>query len=339
MVLLAVLTLVAVIWLARRWQTSGFEWGLFFSTLRDMDPAWLGAALCFILLTYLGRALRWEVMLRPMRPDASLWNVLSATLIGFTAIVLFGRAGELVRPYLIANKEHVSFSSQIAAWVLERIFDLLMVLLLFGLALGQIAHSDVLPGTRVQQFLAAGGYVVGITCVACLVALFAFRRFDGRVPQRLVAALGFLPPQHLAKVKRVMHSFSQGMQSTRHQSFAFLLVLYTLAEWILIAGGFVCLFHAFPATARMNLTDAVIFLGFVSFGSALQIPGIGGGMQLTAVLVLTELFGLNLEVSSGIAIVLWVMTFVVVVPFGLVLAFHEGIRWRSLRHLREDPAV
>ena len=53
----------------------------------------------------------------------SLWRVFSATAIGFTAVVLFGRAGEPVRPYLIAKKEGVTFSSQVAAWVVERILD------------------------------------------------------------------------------------------------------------------------------------------------------------------------------------------------------------------------
>ena len=38
-------------------------------------------------------------------------------------MVILGRAGELVRPYLISLKEQVPFSSQMAAWLLERILD------------------------------------------------------------------------------------------------------------------------------------------------------------------------------------------------------------------------
>ncbi len=83
----------------------------------------------------------------------------------------------------------------------------------------------------------------------------------------------------------------------------------------------------------MRITDVIIALGFVAFGSVLQIPGVGGGMQIATVLVLTELYGVSLEEASGIALVLWIITFVVIVPLGLVLAFHEGIKWRSLRHI------
>ena len=64
-------------------------------------------------------------------------------------------------------------------------------------------------------------------------------------------------------------------------------------------------------------------------------------MQIATVLVLTEFFGLGLSAASGMALILWVLSFVVIVPVGLALAFHEGIRWRSLRHLEsaDGPSV
>ena len=43
-------------------------------------------------------------------------------------------------------------------------------------------------------------------------------------------------------------------------------------------------------------------MGFVSFGSIVQIPGIGGGMQVVSVLVLTELFGVRLELATAFAL-------------------------------------
>jgi hypothetical protein len=56
-------------------------------------------------------------------------------------------------------------------------------------------------------------------------------------------------------------------------------------------------------------------------------------MQIAAALVLTEFFGLTLESATGIAVVLWLVSFVAIVPVGLILAFHEGVQWRNLRHL------
>jgi glycosyltransferase 2 family protein len=113
-------------------------------------------------------------------------------------------------------------------------------------------------------------------------------------------------------------------------------VFYSLLEWTVIAGCFYCVFRAFPATAQLGFADIIIVLGFVSFGSVVQIPGLGGGMQIVTVLVLTEFYGVGFEAASGIALVLWLVSFVMIVPLGLALAFHEGIKWRSLKDIRAE---
>ena len=184
MIVAGLIGLAVIAFLAYRWRSGGFEWSQFASTFRNVHWAWLAGSVVIILLTYVGRAYRWCVMVRPMRPDPSVWNIFTATVVGFTAIVLFGRAGEFVRPYLISVKEHVSFSSQMAAWVLERILDLLMVLLIFGLALLQISHSGLKPGPHLRVVLQTGGLIVGLTGGGCLAILLA----SGTFPNRCVTA-------------------------------------------------------------------------------------------------------------------------------------------------------
>ncbi len=320
-----------------RWRTSGFAWHEFTRALVDVDWSWLLLALALIMATYVGRAMRWEVMLRPLQKNTSLWRIFSATAIGFTAVVLFGRAGEPVRPYLISKREGVTFSSQVAAWVVERMLDLLMVLVIFGMALSQISRSAIQHGPRVSIVLEAGGYTAGVIGAACLALLLGLRKFQGRVQERLMDGLSFLPAILSAKIEKALKSFGEGMESTRSGARTALLVLYTVVEWCLIAASFGCVFKAFPATHEFGVTDVVILLGFVCFGSIVQIPGVGGGMQIVTVLVLTEFFGVTLETASGIALVLWIITFVVIVPLGLGLAFHEGIKWRNLRHI--EPGI
>lgn len=332
-VLAIVITVAALAYAVWRYRDSGFSWSEFVASFQHVDWSWLSLAFALIMATYVGRALRWEVMLRPLRKDASLWRLFTATCIGFTAVVLFGRAGEPVRPYLIAKKEGVSFSSQIAAWLVERILDLLMVLLIFGMALTQVSNSAIQPGPKTRVVLEVGGYTAGLTGAACLALLIGLRQFRGRVQQRLLGLLSFLPARIVAKIKTIFSSFEEGMQSTRSAAFTFLLIFYTVVEWLVIAAAYYCMFHAFPVTARLTVTDVIIVLGFVAFGSAVQIPGVGGGMQIATVLVLTEFFGLGISAASGIALILWIMSFVVIVPLGLGLAFHEGIKWRNLRHL------
>jgi uncharacterized protein (TIRG00374 family) len=323
----------AVAFIVYRWRTSGFDWRQFADTIRRADLCWLAVSIILILATYAGRALRWEVMLRPLTNQARMLPVLSATCIGFAAVVLFGRAGEPVRPFLISRKTGVPFTGQVAAWVVERILDLLMVLVIFGIALTQVSHSAVRPSPRVETILQAAGGIAGVSGLIAFALLLGLRQFHGSVQKRLLEALAFLPERAMVRVERFLAAFGEGMTSTRSAAFALELLVYTAAEWAVIVGAFYYLLHAVPATAGLSLTDAVIVLGFVSLGSIVQIPGVGGGIQIVTVLVLTQFYGIALEAASGIALLWWIVGFVTIVPIGLILAFHEGIKWRSLRHI------
>jgi glycosyltransferase 2 family protein len=85
-----------------------------------------------------------------------------------------------------------------------------------------------------------------------------------------------------------------------------------------------------------SLVDVLIYVGFVSFGSVVQVPGIGGGMQVVAVVVLTELFGVRLELATSFAILTWLSTFVIIVPIGLLVALKEGLDWHNLRRVGRE---
>jgi hypothetical protein len=63
---------------------------------------------------------------------------------------------------------------------------------------------------------------------------------------------------------------------------------------------------------------------------------VGGGVQLVTIFVLTQLYRIPLEVATSIAITLWAITFVGIVPLGLLLAFHEGLNWRKLKELEKS---
>jgi glycosyltransferase 2 family protein len=316
----------------------GFDWAVVGRSIAGIEGKWLLISLIPIFGTYLGRALRWAVFLKPLKPEPSLANLLSATIIGFTAIALFGRPGEFIRPYLIAVKERVPMSSQFAAWILERIFDLLMALLVFAYALSKVNGSGVQVGPNLKWVIAAGGEIVAAACVFLFVLLLSFRHFSKPVQRWLTAALRFLPADHYRRAEQVMGAFVQGMEATRSDAALMAIFLYSVVEWLLIAASYWCLAQACSGMLHFSIVDVLIFMGFVSFGAVIQIPGIGGGVQVVAVVVLTELFGLKLEVATSFAVLVWAITFVAIIPFGLILALREGLNWRSLRLIGREAA-
>lgn len=329
--------LAGLVWLVRaQFAARPFDWGLLARTLSILHWQWLALALVPAFASYYGRALRWAVFLRPIKARPSILNLLGATVMGFAAITLFGRPGEFVRPYLIARKEQVPVPSQLAAWVLERMFDLLMALAVFGFALTQIHTATVHVGPNLAWVLAAGGRIVGVLSASVLLLLVGMRHFAEPVRRWLIRMLRFLPERRAVKLADLITTFVQGIESTRSDGALILILFYSVAEWALFAGCFWCVAQAYQGTINLTFVDILIFMGFVAFGSMVQIPGIGGGAQVVAVLVLTELFGTKLELATSFAIFIWILSFVVVVPVGLIWALKEGMNWRQLRQLGQE---
>jgi hypothetical protein len=112
-----------------------------------------------------------------VRREVSVAALIPPTLIGFTGLTLLGRPGELIRPYLIARRTNLTFSSQLAAWAVERIFDIggFTVLIVFAIFLPTdlrfLPNPDIYPRLRVGGFLLVA-LVAGLALAVFLVAKF-----------------------------------------------------------------------------------------------------------------------------------------------------------------------
>jgi glycosyltransferase 2 family protein len=333
-ILLALLAIALILLiLAYRTQGAHFRWDLFWSTLDQVEWRWLAVSICLILLSNVGRALRWQVMLRPFGRTLGVGKLTSDTAIGLSAVVLLGRVGEVVRPYLIAVQTELPLSSQAAAWLLERTLDLLVVLLFFGFALLWVPFHSRHFDPQIQSVLSAGGYVFGATGALCLLLLLAFRDPRRQAQQRVLSALTFLPKDYYRRVERMLEAFSQGVGCTRDPRSLTLLLGYTGLEWAIIVASGSALLRGFPVTRQLGPMDVLVLLGFISLGSVVQVPGVGGGMHVATVLALTKIYGISVEASSGVAILFWAVSSLAILPFGLACAFHEGLDWSKLKLL------
>ena len=107
--------------------------------------------------------------------------------------------------------------------------------------------------------------------------------------------------------------------------------------WWVIALAYKEVTHAYGAPMHdMSVTKVLLLMGASMIGSMVQLPGVGGGSQLATISALDHIFHIvpkELTVSCGI--MLWLVTFVAVVPVGLLLSHHERL---SLRKLSEETA-
>lgn len=316
---------------------SSFDWLRFAKTFAAVHPLWLLLGVLLSLASCLGRAVRWQVMMLPLR--SSLWGVTFATYVGFSAIVIFGRAGELVRPYLIARQEHTEVGTQAGVWVLERLYDLVAILLLFGLGLHYARNLGGVPGSTIAKILQTGGWAAtGCGLLTGIIFYFMAHRPDF-FRHRLRDATSFLAPERQAPFLRSLDSFLKGVQPAAHWPIFWRSIALTAVEWSIIIGGGYCYFRAFPPTSGFSLIDVAAYWGFMSFGAVIQLPGIGGGLQIASVFILTELFHMPLDQATGFSLLIWAGTSLSVLLVGLPLAFHRGLSFRNLRRIGKEAAL
>lgn len=314
----------------RTWKN--FDWPTFWAEWRSLQLLNILYSASLIYFSYFLRALRWKIFLRPVRKDASVMGILPATVIGFTGLALLGRPGELIRPYLIARRENLTFSSQMAVWAVERIFDIAAFAVLLETAI-------FLPGTALHflpqygevkifgfLFLAlAAGLALGAILVERsgeAVALWVERRFS-----HLASNLG----NRIAQKVREFHS---GLD-TIHGPVALLeLCGVSLGMWFCIAMAYLQVVRAYGAALeRLTLSDVFPLMASSMVGSLIQLPGVGGGAQLATISALQHIYDVPHELAASCGILLWLATFVSVIPLGLVLAHFERL---SLRKLSEE---
>ncbi|MBI2815994.1 MAG: flippase-like domain-containing protein [Acidobacteria bacterium] len=330
---------------SRSTEWTSFRSERFWQSLAGVQILWLALGVLLIYASYLFRSLRWREFLAPIK-TASLANILTATLIGFTAVGLLGRPGEVVRPYLISRSEGVDLSSQFGAWTLERIFDALTVGMLIGVVLvisPPVPHSSS-TGASVIARLKFTGIVLCAGGIVVAAVLARLRQFSPLI-QRLASLSAWLVPQRYRQqfqtgLARVLGSFTEGLTAVGTVRQFGTCVALSLLVWLAILLAYRALVYAFgPPLSNLSLGAVVLVLAVTIVGSVAQLPAVGGGPQIATMLVLTQFFGIPLEIASTAAILLWAITFMAVLAPGLPLAAREGLTWQRLRSISRGDAT
>src|SRR5208282_5578282 len=289
----------------------------------------------YIYFAYFLRAVRWKIFLRPVRKDASILGLVPPTMIGFTGLALLGRAGEMIRPYLIARRHNLPVASQVAVWAVERIFDVgaFTLLMLAGIFLPSKLRTFTLAAPPdVRHWIHLTGYALIVLVLGLLsgAVLIAYR--GNRIAQWVEERFAHLAENLGHRVAQKIREFTVGL-NTIQGPVAFLeLSAVSLAMWWVIALAYKEVTHAYGAPmAAMSTTKVLLLMGSGMIGSLVQLPGVGGGSQLATISALDHVFKIvpkELTVSCGI--MLWLVTFFAVVPVGLLLSHFERLSLRKL---------
>jgi uncharacterized protein (TIRG00374 family) len=304
--------------------------------LGEADGELLLLALATIVVNVVVRSLRWQYLLAPLGPTRFGYAV-EATIIGFAAsAVLPARAGEIIRPFVLARREQLSTAGAFATIVIERLLDLLMVLVLFAASVfvfqPRSAHFD----PRLWRAIEVGGITAGVAALA-LLGLFAFLAGDTRRIWRLVGSLErWLPARAARGAQHLAETFASGLASIRQPRRLIAACLWSLPLWLSVAVGTWAVTRALGIAMPFAGTFPLLVILIV--GVAVPTPGAIGGLDEAYRLGVVTLFGASPDRAIAAAIVLHAITFVPVTLTGLVLAAREGLNLTRTARLARESA-
>jgi uncharacterized membrane protein YbhN (UPF0104 family) len=314
---LAVVILLALVVYFNRGRIH-FDWGMFWQQLRHIAWIHIAAGIALIYSTFLLRSYRWSIFLGPTR-KVSPFTILGPQFIGFTAVSLFGRLADLIRPALIAKRVQLPISTQIAVYTIERMFDLGAAAIIFSSAL--LFAPPGLPHREI--FIHTG--IVSLALTA-FIAVFAvvIRAAGAAVASVIHATLRPLSPSLADSVADKVRGFREGLNAISSARDFLFTTLISLIMWVFIGLAYVQTLHAFvdtPELATISFSRTMLLMGASLGASVVQLPVIGWFTQITATAFsMHEFYGAPIEAATACGALLLVVSWLSIIPAGLIAA-------------------
>jgi uncharacterized protein (TIRG00374 family) len=284
--------------------------------------------------TYAVRALRWQYLLAPIGPT-HFSTAFRTTVIGFAATFLLpARAGEVIRPYLLARREGLNATAAFATIILERLLDLITVLLLFAWFV-LTAAPDAVSGDPAQfARVKLGGLAAAGMALAGSAVLFTLAGHPERMGRLALSVERVLPTRLAHAVARFVETFAQGLAVMRQPRRMVIALALSVPLWLAIATGIWLTSQAFHITFPFQASFLVTTVLVV--GVAVPTPGAVGGFHLAYQIAAEVFFGAPAERAVGAAIVLHAISFVPVTLLGIYFMAREGLTLAGARRMAEE---
>ena len=341
--LVVLLALVALaVW---GWHRVHFDFRLLRAQLALADWRRIGIGVGSIYVAYVVRSGRWAMLLRHNK-KVSPFTLLGTQVIGFTAVALIGRVADLARPYLVAKKTNLPISSQIAVYIVERLFDAGSMALIFSVAMIWVPTEEIIKATahsgplahlalthRELALLIARFGGLAATLLGA-VFLFMVRISGGAVAAFFEGALRPISKNMALAVGGKIRAFRAGLDTMRSFGDFAITASLSVGMWLLITFAYfeTCkAFVASPELSAISLPKCVLVMIVSGGASIVQLPVIGWFSQIGFVVVaLSLVLGAPAEAATACAASLLLVTFLSIVPVGLIWAQFEHVSLRKV---------
>jgi glycosyltransferase 2 family protein len=304
--------------------------------VRRADKPFLVVGLMFVAATYWARAVRWHHMLTPIGPTR-FRSTFRATVIGFAALgVLPARAGDVLRPYLLARQEGLSVTATMATIVMERVLDLVAVLLLLAIYVFGFADSDTMS-TRALRSIEVSAAVAAAVAAVLLVLLWTLAAHPERIGTLTLSATRVLPAAIGKRLAYIASRFSSGLVVTRRPRQFVLAAAWSLPIWIFGAAEIWAVTRAFGMT--LPFPGSFLIQALLVIGVAVPTPGGVGSFHEAYRFGMTSFFAAPNAAAVAAAIVVHALSFGPVILVGLLFMAQDGLTIGRLRSLADSDSA
>ena len=303
---------------------SQFNWRELADATRQMNPWYLLAGVFIYLSSIAARSARWGYMTNTIKPMRFAGLFQYVTLGFMTNNLLPARLGEVVRAYVTGKREHTSRSAMFASIVLERIFDGMVIVLLFLITLfiTGLNHPLLFHVAWVSSVVFAVGFG--------FLLLLTYRRSTAMFITDKV--LVFLPAPLREKILSILNKFVRGLVLLHHPK-AFVQVFFmSFVVWGAELLVYLVFFEAFGIEAPLKV--AIIALVFVNLSSMLPaLPANALVFQVACSEALTRFGGVSQGTALAYSVVLHATQILPVILLGYIFMGFLGLTWDELRHV------
>lgn len=310
-----------------------FDFAALRSQLALADWRKIGIGTGCIYLAYVFRSVRWALLMRHNK-KVPPFSLIGTQVMGFTAIALIGRVADPVRPYLVSKKTGQTLSSQLAVYIVERLFDAGSMALIFSSAILLTAWFGASGDMPHAEMVKRSGYWGMIFTCAGALFLVAVRLAGGLVAGFLERAFGVFSEKLGQAIGDKVRSFRTGLDTMRSFSDFAAVASLSLAMWLLIAASYLETMQAFVASPQLaHMTPAKCVLLMVGSGvaSTFQLPVLGWFTQIGLVAAaISSFYSVPWEPATACAATLLLVTFLSIVPVGVFWAQFDHINLRKV---------
>jgi len=308
------LATVFLIWFSLRsitLQEGENKWDYIFEAWRLADKRWLVVMAVFAILSHIVRAMRWKMLVEQTGHPVTLTSSFLSLMVGYLVNLVIPRGGEVSRCYNLYKLDRAPVEVSFGTVVVERIVDLICLLLLIILAFvlesGRLlSFVETLP----LDFSAAGGKMLFLLLLAGVLAL--------------VGALGYWLVRRSPKLSAFFTKTWKGMKSGLLSVFRLknkgLFVFQSALIWVLYFFMSYAVLKAFQTTSHLGFSAVISLFGIGSIAMAAPLPGGTGAYHVLVPQGLSFLYGLELQDAVALTFVFhgW-QTFIMIMGGALSL--------------------